>query len=654
MKRLRLMIILLCLVVTWVTLGACGGGGTAENSKPAANAGGDHTVQVGDTVYFSGAGVDADGEITMYEWDFNGDGTYDWNSTTSGSATHVCNTAGTFTAMFRVTDGGGATAVDICTVTVKQAVGTFDVSGVWNGMWHRSDGKEEGTFIATVVQNGNTLSGDMTIISTTFGDIHDTTVMGNVEGNNVVFGMAITVEGDKVTIDYGGTISDDGTYMEGTYTMSTGYSGTWTAIQGAPTITPTTTTTPTTTQTVAPTPTTTTAPTTTATPTPTTTTTTTQPAAFTVTNLVIEPAEVAPNEPVSISVTVTNTGGSQGSFDVVLNINGMEEETKSVTLAAGDDERVSFSVIKGDTGAYTVAIYGQTGSFTVMLPVAIKLEVTATTWREEEPFDIYGAIEEKLVNIGIRVVTEAGEPYDATLYVDYAETQGGSYSGGGFGTNIRCNLQLLDNTENILFEREIYASTSYFVIGLTLYADAVSNFKDDVYFKYMGEMIATGFGFGSELSVLISALQDEDDDVRRDATKALGEMGDSRAVEPLIVVLQEDEDEGVRAGAAEALGVLGDIRAVEPLIQTLLEDGDRGVRESAAKALGLIGDNRAVDPLIQVLLGDEEASVRAKAAEALGLIGDNRAVEALTQALEDENSNVRYRAQKALDMILGG
>jgi hypothetical protein len=534
----------------------------------------------------------------------------------------------------------------------------------------------------------------MTVISTTFGDEVDTTVMGSVEGNDVVFGMAITVEGDTITIDYGGTISDDGTYMEGAYTISTGYTGTWAATTGTGTVTPppvTTTTTPTTTQTVAPTPTTTTAPTTiaptTASPTPTTTTTTIEPATFTVSDLVIEPKEIAPNEPVSISVIVANTGGSQGSFDVELYIHGVKEETKTTTLTAGDDEVVSFSVTRRDAGTYSVAIYGQTGSFTVMLPVALKIEVTSKTWREgEEPFDIYSAIEEKLVNTGIKVVTETSESYDATFYIEYEETKGGEYSGGEFGTNIHCNLQLLDNSGTLLFERTIVASTSYYVIGKTLYYDAITNFQNKVHFKYLGDFVGTGFGFGDEVSVLISALQDEEKDIRSDAADALGEIGDINAVESLVTLLLEDEDYSVRSAAAQALGAIGDVSAVSPLSQALFDEDNANVRKAIAKALGEIGDasaveplcralvededqfvrsevagvlivvgnTEAVEPLIQALLNDEYWYVRANAAQALGEIGDSRAVEPLTQALSDEHESVRFWAQRALDQIQAG
>ena len=75
------------------------------------------------------------------------------------------------------------------------------------------------------------------------------------------------------------------------------------------------------------------------------------------------------------------------------------------------------------------------------------------------------------------------------------------------------------------------------------------------------------------------------------------------------------KDKEVRRGAAEALGKLGDTRAVEPLIEAL-GDGSEYVRNSAAGALGKLGDTRAVEPLIEAL-EDEYGKIRRAAAEAL-------------------------------------
>lgn len=107
------------------------------------------------------------------------------------------------------------------------------------------------------------------------------------------------------------------------------------------------------------------------------------------------------------------------------------------------------------------------------------------------------------------------------------------------------------------------------------------------------------------------------------AAEALGELGDSRAVRPLIEAL-EDEHVEVRWKAAKALGILDGREPVLPLIGSL-EDDSLWVRMGAAWALGKIGDPRAVEPLIR-LLDDAKPRVRRMAAWALGRIGNPRAL----------------------------
>ncbi len=79
--------------------------------------------------------------------------------------------------------------------------------------------------------------------------------------------------------------------------------------------------------------------------------------------------------------------------------------------------------------------------------------------------------------------------------------------------------------------------------------------------------------------------------VRDRAAWALEELGDARAVEPLLARL-EDEEWSVRGSAAEALGRLGDARAVEGLLARL-EDEEGYVRGSAYEALLAILDRNA-------------------------------------------------------------
>jgi len=89
------------------------------------------------------------------------------------------------------------------------------------------------------------------------------------------------------------------------------------------------------------------------------------PAAFSVSDLSIEPAEVEPDEEVTISALVTNTGGSQGSYQLVLMINGKQEEDETVTIPAGSSQSVTFNITGDEAGSYTVAVDGLSGSFTV-------------------------------------------------------------------------------------------------------------------------------------------------------------------------------------------------------------------------------------------------------------------------------------------------
>ncbi|GAJ09875.1 unnamed protein product, partial [marine sediment metagenome] len=86
-----------------------------------------------------------------------------------------------------------------------------------------------------------------------------------------------------------------------------------------------------------------------------------EPAAFSVSRLSFHPAEVEAATAVTIAVLVTNTGGTEGSYTVVLNVNGVKEAEKTVTIAAGDSQEVSFSLIRDEPGTYSVSVDGLSG-----------------------------------------------------------------------------------------------------------------------------------------------------------------------------------------------------------------------------------------------------------------------------------------------------
>lgn len=70
--------------------------------------------------FFNGTGWDIDGVIVLYQWDFDGDGNFDWNSTETGNTTHVYWELGNYNAIFRVTDNDGAVAEKIIEITVLE------------------------------------------------------------------------------------------------------------------------------------------------------------------------------------------------------------------------------------------------------------------------------------------------------------------------------------------------------------------------------------------------------------------------------------------------------------------------------------------------------------------------------------------------------
>ena len=134
---------------------------------------------------------------------------------------------------------------------------------------------------------------------------------------------------------------------------------------------------------------------------------------------------------------------------------------------------------------------------------------------------------------------------------------------------------------------------------------------------------------------------------RRPNVQELKTQGD---IDGLIEALNYPDDHNIRLAAASALGKVGDSRAVDPLITAL--DDQQGVNEVAALALGEIGDPRAVEPLTETL-ENESWEIRSSAAKALGKIGDERAVDPLTKLLEDRNENVRWHTVQALETITG-
>lgn len=116
-------------------------------------------------------------------------------------------------------------------------------------------------------------------------------------------------------------------------------------------------------------------------------------------------------------------------------------------------------------------------------------------------------------------------------------------------------------------------------------------------------------------------------------------------------VLAASNHPGVRCAAIYALGEFRDAQAVDLLVASLGDENPH-VRRIAARALGKIGNRRALTPLSLVLRDNrEDLGVRCAAAEALGMLDDPAAAEALRLVSGEQSGRLQWTAGAALQNL---
>jgi Concanavalin A-like lectin/glucanases superfamily/CARDB/PKD domain/SdrD B-like domain len=92
-----------------------------KHNPPVADAGGPYTGSVGSPVTFdAGGSYDPDGQIVSYEWDWDGDDTYD-ETTSSSTITHTWDTEFSGTIRLKVTDNDGLSAMATASAEITAA-----------------------------------------------------------------------------------------------------------------------------------------------------------------------------------------------------------------------------------------------------------------------------------------------------------------------------------------------------------------------------------------------------------------------------------------------------------------------------------------------------------------------------------------------------
>lgn len=96
---------------------------------------------------------------------------------------------------------------------------------------------------------------------------------------------------------------------------------------------------------------------------------------------------------------------------------------------------------------------------------------------------------------------------------------------------------------------------------------------------------------------LIAALDDDESLVRAAVAGALGAIHDPRAVGPLVSLLSGDADHDVRYYAAKSLSAIGGAVTVDALLAALKTATDTDVILRIVELLGQLVDSRAIEPL---------------------------------------------------------
>jgi thiol-disulfide isomerase/thioredoxin/PKD repeat protein len=351
-----------------------------DNSPPAVAAGHDQSVSAGVTVYFSGSFTDY-GVLDTHTivWDF-GDG-----FTESGTleTTHSYASSGTYTVSLTVTDDDGGKGSDTMKITVSG--GDSDGStngGTGIGTADTGEGEEDidedvkespaqaspddFTVSSMIITSGEVQIGETIVISVVVTNTSD--FVGSYVLDLELDGMVVQTKevtlgaGQSQTVSFNLVTGDAGIHIVKIGDMSLMFEVLALeemAEHGLP------------------------------------------PPEFVITNLSVNPQELRPAEEVTISVMVTNTGGSDGSYSITLKVNDMEEARREVVLGVGDSERVTFTLAKSELGSYLVDVNGKVGQFRVVLLPPMAEPTGTLPFQPSTQWWLFGPIIAGVVIIGL-------------------------------------------------------------------------------------------------------------------------------------------------------------------------------------------------------------------------------------------------------------
>lgn len=149
------------------------------------------------------------------------------------------------------------------------------------------------------------------------------------------------------------------------------------------------------------------------------------------------------------------------------------------------------------------------------------------------------------------------------------------------------------------------------------------------------------------LSELFTGKMETQMNIRAKAARALGLIGDQKAVPELAATVVKDQDPYVRFMAAQALSKLGGPEALKAFLAAA-GDGDTRVRRQVIFSLGKF-KGPEVAKVLEPMLADTDPGVRLHAA--IGLANGGNPAPLAAQAEKDEHKAVRGGARAALKQL---
>ena len=143
-------------------------------------------------------------------------------------------------------------------------------------------------------------------------------------------------------------------------------------------------------------------------------------AIFEPSNLTVSPQKVEPGKSATISVDISNTGGAEGTYLVILKIDGVQVDDQNVTVAPEATETVSFTIAKEEPGSYTIDVNGLTATLTVLKalkPAEFKVESLIVS-----PAEVITG-RSSTVTVDVTNIGEIKGDYEVTLRVNDEVTE---------------------------------------------------------------------------------------------------------------------------------------------------------------------------------------------------------------------------------------